>query len=151
MRTYVTFRNVTTRRAKPRAELPPPLRQGGALANELLAQLRASGYRTDPAAGRDELGWYFYFEVPSGKHCLVLRYRVFGDASAPDWYAWLERERGVALTLLGFRRRGISPLATEAVHEALRALPLYTDVQWHRRSGFRIGTALNGTSNPAAP
>ena len=70
-----------------------------------------------------------------------------GDNGEPStWLAWVERQRGFLVSLIGGRKRGIAMGATAALHAALAA-PEIRNLRWHEKAEFDAGSE-DGSPHP---
>ena len=100
--------------------------------------------------GQEDFGWYLNFEVAGSGHYFVIGHRPTDESEAGTWIGWLERSRGLIGSVLGGRKRGIQPLAAEAIHKILSSSPLVRDVRWHFERDFDNGNE-RGAASPQTP
>jgi len=105
----------------------------------VIGELRKQGVKTDEQPGQEDFGWYLNFEVAGSGHYFVIGHRPTDESEAGTWIGWLERSRGLIGSVLGGRKRGIQPLAAEAIHKILSSSPLVRDVRWHFERDFDNG------------
>lgn len=148
MRTVVTFQSSAFNTSEPRPYFINPECFGDDVARWLGERLRAGGMRADEAPGQEDFGWYFEYDAPEGRHCVVLGYRPPDGDEPGAWIGWVERSRGLVGSLLGRRRHGISPAALDALHEALAGAAEIRHVRWHHRADFDRGREETGTASP---
>ena len=91
--------------------------------------------------GQEDFGWYFGFKVSGVGHSFVLGYREDTDESG-TWIGWVERNK------LFFRKRGIEPEATQAIHEVLSNAPQIKNIRWHFQHDFDTLLEELGTERP---
>jgi hypothetical protein len=133
VKTEVRFRSDRFNTAESREYFLNPGCFGDDLCRWLRDALRARGVATDDEPGQEDFGWYLGFRAGDGPHVFVVGFEP-GDGGDPGrWIGWLERD-GLAATLLGRRRRGVSPRAVELVDAVLSGAPEVRDVSWHDRS-----------------
>ena len=104
---------------------------GDDLCKWLMQELRAKGFRADGEPGQEDFGWYFTFHVGGKEHCLVVGYQPGDNDAGGIWRAWLERQRGFVLSILGARKSGILPEAANAIHGILSGSTQIQNVSWH--------------------
>jgi hypothetical protein len=85
----------------------------------------------DPKIGQEDFGWYLGFRSGPYRYYFVLGYNPDGY-----WMGWLERQRGLILSLFGARRRGIQPDAANAIHSVLTSAEGVSEVRWHFEKHF---------------
>lgn len=133
MKTEVRFRSGRFNTTEPREHFVNPGCFGDDVCRWLRDALRAEGIRTDDEPGQEDFGWYLGFHAGDEPHVFVVGFQQ-GDGAEPGrWIGWLERD-GLAATLLGRRRRGVSARAVELVAAALSGAPEVRDLSWHDRS-----------------
>jgi hypothetical protein len=148
MRTVVTFESDAFNTSESKEYFINPSSFGDDVAQWLMARLRSASVEVDEEPGQEDFGWYFNFTLPEGRHCCVLGYRPAGEGEPGLWIAWLERSRGLLGSLIGGRKRGISPAAVALVHQALSGAPEITRVTWHERADFDGGREELGAEQP---
>jgi hypothetical protein len=151
IRTVVTFESTAFNMAEPKEYFINPCCFGDDVANWVIGELRKQSVRTDEKPGQEDFGWYLNFEVAGSGHCLVIGHRPTGESEAGTWIGWLERSRGFIGSVLGGRKRGIQPLAAEAIHKVLSSSPLIRDVRWHFQREFNSGHDERGAPSPQTP
>ena len=135
MQTVITFESSAFNTSENKEYFINPGCFGDDLAKWLIAALRNAGLVTDAEPDQEDFGWYFEFNVPEGRHCVVLGFRPEDPEPNGCWIVWLERSRGLLGSLLGGRQRGIAPTAVAALDAALRA-PEIRNLQWHNKKDF---------------
>jgi hypothetical protein len=130
MQPHVTFRSDRFNTSEPREHFINPECFGDDVAAWLIQELRARGVDVDPEPGQEDFGWYLRYQVHGVGYCFVLGLIPGDDVEAPCWAGWFERETGFLATLLGGRRRGISPAAIAAVRDVLGSSPVIRDLEW---------------------
>ena len=103
---------------------------GDDLARWMIDELRTRGVKTAREPGQEDYGWYFTFVVADIEHCVVLGFQP-NDASIGDqWIGWVERQAGFVSSLIGGRKRGISPEAIDLIDKILTTAPQIKDLRW---------------------
>jgi len=148
MRTVLTFESSAFNTSEPRPYFINPECYGDDVARWLGERLRAAGARADEAPGQEDFGWYFEYDVPEGRHGVVLGYRPPDGDALGTWIGWVERSRGLVGSLLGRRRHGIAPAALDALHRALTGAAEIRNVRWHHRADFDAGREAAGQPSP---
>jgi hypothetical protein len=148
IRTVVTFESAAFNMAEPKRYFINPCCFGDDVAKWLIGELRKQGVETDEKPGKEDFGWYLNFIVAGAGHCFVVGHRPTGESEAGTWIGWLERSRGFIGSVFGVRKRGIQPLAAEAIHRILSSSPLIRDVRWHFKRDFDKGYEERGASSP---
>jgi hypothetical protein len=97
----------------------------------LIGELRGRGVETAAEPGQEDFGWYFTFEAGGAEHCLVLVLQPADGDDPARWIGEIERSAGFISSILGGRRRGISPAALQAIHDVLSSSPAIRNVSWH--------------------
>ena len=97
----------------------------------LIEQLRARGVATADEPGQEDFGWYFTFTAGGAEHCFVVGFQPNEPLKGDRWLGSIERHVGLLGSLLGGRRRGISPAAVEAIDGVLKSSPQIRNVVWH--------------------
>jgi hypothetical protein len=150
-RTVVTFESTAFNMAEPKEYFINPCCFGDDVAKWVIGELRKQDVKTDEEPGQEDFGWYLNFEVSGNGHCFVIGHRPTGESETGTWIGWLERSRGFIGSVLGGRKRGIQPLAAEAIHKVLSSSPLIRDVRWHFQRDFDTGREERGTVSPQTP
>lgn len=150
-RTVVTFESAAFNMTEPKDYFINPCSFGDDVAKWLIGELRKQGVETDEKPGQEDFGWYLDFAVGNTGHTFVIGHRPTGESEAGTWIGWLERSRGLIGSLMGQRKRGIQPLAAEAIHRILSCSPLIRDVRWHFPRDFDPGHEERGASTPQTP
>ena len=148
IRTVVTFESTAFNMAEPKYYFINPCCFGDDVAKWLIGELRKQGVQPDEKPSQEDFGWYLNFEVTGTGHCFVIGHRPTGEGEAGTWIGWLERRRSFIGSVLGGRKRGIQPLAAEAIHRILSSSPLISNVRWHFRRDFDKGYEERGASSP---
>jgi hypothetical protein len=150
IRTVVTFESAAFNMAEPKEYFINPCCFGDDVGKWVIGELRKQGVKTDEQPGQEDFGWYLNFEVAGSGHCFVIGHRPTGESEAGTWIGCLERSRGLIGSVLGGRKRGIQPLAAEAIHKILSSSPLVRDVRWHFERDFDNGNE-RGAASPQTP
>lgn len=95
--------------------------------------------------GQEDHGWYFTFRSGGVLHDFIV-----GSRDEGGWLGWLERSAGFVASLLGARRRGISPEAALAIDSVLSASQKIQDVRWHFEEDLMAGREELGQTKPDA-
>lgn len=151
IRTVVTFKSAAFNTTEAKGHFINPGCFGDDAAKWLMGELRKKGVKTDDKPGQEDFGWYLNFDAAGTSYTLVIGYRPGGEAGDGTWIGWLERSRGPIGSLLGARKRGIDPSATEMLHSIFSGSPQIRDVRWHFRHDFDKGQEERGTSVPSTP
>lgn len=126
----VQFHSTAFNVSEPREHFINPCCFGDDVCNWLIAELRARGMSTDDAPGQEDFGWYFNFDVGGKRHCFLITFQPNDAATGDRWIGWIERQRGLAGTLLGRRSKEIDAAAIGVIDEILTASANVTDVVW---------------------
>jgi hypothetical protein len=140
-RTLVTFQSDAFNTSEPKDYFINECCFGDDLAAWIINELSSRQYETDATPGQEDFGWYLGFKVLGVRHFLVLGYREDTDGSG-TWIGWVERNR------LFFRKRGIEPEATQAIHEVLSNAPQINNVRWHCTQDFEASHEELGINHP---
>jgi len=103
---------------------------GDDVAEYLIARLNASSIATSAKPGQEDFGWFFTFVLDSSEYCVVVGFQPNDPAAGDCWAGWIERQVGFFASILGGRKRGISPKAIALLDEALRSSPEVRDLKW---------------------
>jgi hypothetical protein len=139
LRTVATFKSTAFNMTQPKEKFINACCFGDDVAKWLIGELRKLGIKTDEEPHQEDFGWYFDLEVAGAGHCFVVGHRPTGESEAGTWIGWLERSRGFIGSVFGVRKRGIQPLAAEAIHRILSSSALIRDVRWHFKRDFDKG------------
>jgi len=151
IRTVVTFESTAFNMAEPKNYFINPCCFGDDVAKWLIDELHKQGAEPEEKPGQEDFGWYLNFEVAGTGYTFVIGHRPTGQSEEGTWIGWLERNRGFIGSVLGGRKRGIQPSATEAIHRILASSPLIRDVRWHFQRDFDKGYEERGASSPQTP
>jgi hypothetical protein len=130
MEPHVTFRTDAFNTSRPREYFINPECFGDDVALWLIGALRGRGMDVDPEPGQEDFGWFLRFRIGGVSHCLVLTLIPGDDEQPAQWAVWFERDAGFFSTLLGGRRKGISPNAIRAVRDILESSLEIREVEW---------------------
>lgn len=118
---------------------------GDDLAKWLMQELRALKAEVDPKLGQEDHGWHFTFHSGGQNYDFVVGHR---DGEGEEWLGWLERSAGFLPSLLGARKRGISPEAAQLIHAGLVSSPKVQGLRWHFAKDFDAGNEEVATKEP---
>ena len=147
-RTVVTFESTAFNMSDPKEYFINPCCFGDDVLKWLIIELRKQGVETDEDPGQEDFGWYFSYKVNGTNFTFVLGHRPTGETEEGTWIGRFERSLGFIGSVLGRRKRGIRPAATEAIHKILSNTPLVQDVRWHLQRDFDNGDEGRGASAP---
>lgn len=147
MKTVVVFQSNAFNTSEPEPGFINPESFGVDVARWVIERLRAAGVLVDSEPAQEDFGWYFDFVVDSAAHCFVISSRPSDDGGF-EWIGWLERSRGLLGSALGFRTRGILPLAVQTLHAALSDAPEVSGILWHAKSSFDRADETHGSPTP---
>ena len=105
---------------------------GDDLAEWLIARLNASAIATSAKPGQEDYGWYLTFVLDGTEYCVVVGFQPNDSESGDCWIGWVERHVGFFGSILGGRKRGISPDAIALLDRVLRSSPEVRDLIWRR-------------------
>ena len=105
---------------------------GDDLAEWLIAKLNASAIATSAEPGQEDFGWYLTFVLERTEYCVVVGFQPNDPESGDCWIGWVERHVGFLASILGGRKRGISPNALAHLDRVLRSSPEIRDLVWRR-------------------
>ncbi len=144
-RTHVTFRCSGFNTSEQRDYFINPNNFGDDLAKWLMQELRARNVEVDPELGQEDYGWYFTFRCGGQSYDFILGHR---DEEGEEWLGWLERSAGFLPSLLGARKRGVSPEAAQLLYAVLVSSPKVQGVRWHLAKDFDAGNEEAATAEP---
>lgn len=148
MRTLVTFSSAAFNTAEQKSYFINPNCFGDDLARWLIAQFREAGVETDDEPRQEDFGWYFNFQIEGRTHSGVIGVRASQDDEPACWAVWLERARGLLGSIMGGRRRGVSPSAVALMHRVLSHAAEIVDIRWHDQRDFDRGREDMASSAP---
>ena len=122
----VSFRSTAFNTTESKDYFINPECYGDDVARWLRDTLRAGGYTVDNEVEQEDFGWFLTFEVGGDLYDAVVAFRQDDD----QWLLWLERSRGLLMSMFGFRKRGIRTSAVTALDAALRSHQEITDIRW---------------------
>ena len=140
-RTLVTFQSDAFNTSEPKDYFINECCFGDDLAIWMISELQHRQCETDAAPRQEDFGWYFNFKVSGIRHSFLISYRADTDESG-TWIGWVERN------IFLFRRSGILPEATQAIHEALSNAPQIKNIRWHFQDDFDALLEELGTERP---
>lgn len=143
VKTEVRFRSAAFNTSEPRQYFINPCCYGDDLCRWLIHELRSRGFRTADIPEQEDFGWYFTFYVDDSEHCFIVGYEEGEMPNSGVWRGWLERKVGFFASLLGARKRGISPEAVNVIDNILSTSDKVHDVSWnfaHEEDGGRSGS-----------
>lgn len=144
-RTIVTFKSSAFNTRQIRGHFINPENYGDDLAKWLRQELKGRGVEVGADLGQEDFGWYFDFTVGGRRCSFVLGYRGDDDEG---WVGRLERDADFLPSLLGARKRGISPEAAQVIHDTLSTAAQITEVRWHVAKDFEAGREEEGRAEP---
>lgn len=147
-RTIVTFKSAAFNVVEPKSYFINPRCFGDDLARWFIRELRNRGLDTDDEPAQGDFGWHLNFNVPGGSHTFFVAHRPGSEGKAAMWIGWPKRDVGFFGFLFGGRKRGIDPLAAEALHKVLSESPLIQDVRWHFHGDFDDDEEQLGAATP---
>jgi hypothetical protein len=109
------------------------LPEGREVAVWLRDRLRAVCAVSATEPEQEDFGWYITFELGGVGHCIVIYSKPGDSTHSGMWVGWVERQRGLFSSVLGFRGSGILPEALKAVELALNS-PEILQLTWHKHS-----------------
>jgi hypothetical protein len=130
-RTLVTFRCTKFNTSETRRDYINPNNYGDDVAEWLRNELAAQGIVVGRKIGQEDFGWWLSFQNGGRMYDFVLGYNADGY-----WMGWLERERGMAGSLFGMRRKGIQAEAAKVIHSVLVSTDFISDIRWHTPKDF---------------
>jgi hypothetical protein len=145
--TVVTFESTAFNMAEPQDYFINPCCFGDDVAKWRIGELRKQGVETDENR-QEDFGWYLNFAVRGAGHCFVIGHRPTGESEEGTWIGWLASSRGFIGSVLSGSKRGIQPLAAQAIHRILSRSPLVRGVRWHFQRDFDDGYEERGASSP---
>jgi hypothetical protein len=149
VRTIVSFTSTAFNTAEPKSSFLNACCFGDDLAKWLIQELRNRGISADGEPGQEDFGWYFNFLIAETPHTFVIGHSPsLVEGGEGTWLGWIERDRGLLGSLLGARKRGIDPAASQILHSILSSSPHIRDIRWHLRRDFDKGREERGAPAP---
>jgi hypothetical protein len=140
IRTVVTFNSSAFNTSEPRDYFINPCCFGDDVGKWLIEELRARDIATDDEPDQEDFGWFFNFELPDDRYCLVIGHIGDDDDSeaehVEEWWALLELKRGLLASLFGGRNRIRNKNAPDIIHSILSNSSEVQDICWHYRRDF---------------
>lgn len=131
VRTLVTFRSDKFNITEAKPHYINPYSFGDDVAEWIARRLKENGIAAEEKLGQEDFGWYLGFRSGRYAYNFVLAFNADGY-----WLGWLERQRGLVLSLLGARKRGIQPDAAKVIHSVLSSSEDISGVRWHFQKGL---------------